>query len=28
VNEIMEILEQIRGKYGEIRPEDPGSFWD
>jgi len=28
VNEIMEILEQVREKYGEIRPEDPGSFWD
>ncbi|MFH0756475.1 MAG: tRNA dihydrouridine synthase DusB [Bacteroidota bacterium] len=28
VNEIMEILEQLRDKYGEIRPGDPGSFWD
>ena len=28
VDEIFEMLEQIREKYGEYRPEADGSFWD
>jgi len=28
VEEIFSLLEEIREKYGEHTPEDPGSFWD
>jgi tRNA-dihydrouridine synthase B len=28
VEEIFSLLEQIREKYGDYVPEDPGSFWD
>jgi len=28
VTEIMDLLEQVREKYGETRPETSGSFWD
>jgi tRNA-dihydrouridine synthase B len=28
VAEIMDLLEQVREKYGTHRPENPGSFWD
>ncbi len=28
VDEVIEILEQVREKYGDTRPETTGSFWD
>ncbi len=28
VEEIFSVLEEIRDKYGELTPGDPGSFWD
>lgn len=28
VEEIFSVLEEIREKYGDFTPEDPGSFWD